>query len=70
MAMFGVDVFEAWEELQIGGEDDESEDLASELSMLQRVLVTNAQRSRTRAAIYYNQLVQEKVYSEDNRVLL
>lgn len=41
--MFGVDTFEAWGELVIGGNDDEPEVLASKLSSLHKLLVTNAQ---------------------------
>ena len=69
-AMFGVDAFEAWGELEIDAEDDEPTDLAARLSMLHKILLKNGIRARHRAAKYYDCAVKETEYKIGDRVMV
>eukprot|EP00171_Calliarthron_tuberculosum_P002219 IDg2219t1 len=69
-AMFGVDAFEAWNELELDGEEGEPVILSHKLSRLHKHLVNNALRSRLRAAKYYDKTLKETEYKVGDRVLL
>lgn len=45
-AMFGIDAFEAQAELKIGSVNEGPYSLAKKLSILRKILVTNATKSR------------------------
>eukprot|EP00171_Calliarthron_tuberculosum_P012597 IDg12597t1 len=69
-AMFGIDAFEAWSELDIESYEDEPINLATGLSRLHSHLVGKTSRARVHAAKQYDKAVKETEYHVGDRVLL
>lgn len=69
-AMFEVDAFEAWSELDIDNEGEEPTSLAVRLSMLHELLTGEGLRARTQAAVQYDKAVRQVQYEVGDRVVL
>ena len=69
-AMFGVEAFEAWGEVDRDCMEDEPESLAKRLSLLHKQLLSKGKVSRGRAKKQYDKKVNPVEYSVGDRVLL
>ena len=69
-AVFGVDAFEAWGEVDRACFDDEPDSLAERLSLLHKELLSKAGVSRKRAKAQYDKRLNPEIYEEGDRVLL
>lgn len=69
-AMFGIEAFEAWGEVDIDFAEEEPESLACRLSELHKQLLSRARKERTRAKLQYDKAVKEVRFKVGDRVLV
>ena len=69
-AVFEIDAFEAWGEVDRACFDDEPESLAQRLALLQRQLLSKGRVSRSRAKTQYDRRVNPELYEVGDRVRL
>ena len=69
-AMFGIEAFEAWGEMDLQASEVEAEDLPKRLAALHRVLLSRAKCARSRGKNQYDKIVNETAYSIGDRVLM
>lgn len=69
-AVFGVDAFEVWGEVDRACFDDEPDSLAERLSLLYKKLLKKAGVSRKMAKAQYDKRLNPERYKEGDRVLL
>ena len=69
-AMFGVEAFTAWGEVDRGCLEEEHDSLADRLALLHKQLLSKAGVSRARAKKQYDKRVNPEVYRIGDRVLL
>lgn len=69
-SMVGIDDFEAWSELGIDSEKDESVNLAKRLSKLRKHLMDSFNKARSSAAKVYNKTSAQANFEVEDQVLL
>ena len=69
-AMFGIQAFEAWGEVDLEGVEEESEDLPKRLAALHKTLLSRGRNARLRGKTQYDKVVHETVFNVGDRVLM
>lgn len=69
-AMFGIEAFEAWGDVDVQFAEYEPESLASRLSNLHKHLLSRAQKARSNAKAQYDKAVREVKFDVGDRVLV
>ena len=69
-AMFGIDAFEAWSEVELGGTDEEPESLGESLATLHKKLLLHRRKSRSYGKTQYDKAVSETQYQIGDRILM
>lgn len=69
-AMFGIEAFEAWGEMDLRGTEEESGNLPKKLATLHKSLLSRAGSARSRGKLHYDKTVHDTVYNIGDRVLM
>ena len=70
VAMFGIEAFEAWCEVDLEQMDEEPDALSERLSFLHKKLLSKEKRARVRGKAQYDKVVRETQYAVGDRVLM
>lgn len=68
-AMFGIEAFEAWSEVDLGQADDEPDVLPETLFLSHKKLLSKAMKERVRGKFQYGKAVRETQYAAGDRDL-